>query len=388
MDPIALTSEQEMLQKAVRNFAAKECPSSILRELEKSDLGYSPDHWKKMAELGWLGLIFPEEYGGIGGNFIDLAILYEELGRTLVPSPHFASSVLGGLTLLEAGSEEQKKSILTKVADGEINLTLAVLDEIAEYNPEAITTKAVHQGNGYVINGKKFFVPYAHVANYILCVARTSAAKGAEEGISIFLVNPKISGLTITPLNVIGGEKLFELNFNDVCVMDKDLVGKEGKGWSVISNVIDKAKVALCARMVGGALATLDETVEYAKVRVAFGRPIGSFQANSFKLAERATEIDGAKLLAYRAAWLISEGLAFRKEAAMAKAYLSDVYRRSTIDFVQVHGGYGFMEEYDPQLYYRRAKAEEVLLGDTERNREIIGEFFDKHEEFPKQYLK
>lgn len=385
MDPIALTSEQEMFQKACRSFATKECPSTVLRDLEKSELGYSQEQWKKMAELGWLGLIFPEEYGGIGGNFIDLAILYEELGRNLVPSPHFASALQGGLTLLEAGSEEQKKAILPKVAEGEMNLTLALLDEEGEYETESIKTRAVREGKGYVINGAKVFVPYAHVANLIICAARTGTRKDKDDGISLFIVDAKNPGVSITPIHIIGGEKVFEVVFKDACVLDTDLVGQEGKAWPVIATVIDKAKVALCARMAGAALATLEETIEYAKVRVAFGRPIGAFQANSFKLAERATEIDGAKLLTYRAAWLISEGLPFRKEAAMAKAYISDVYRRSTVDFVQVHGGYGFMEEYDPQLYYRRAKAEEVFLGNTEKNRETIGEYFSQYVAFPKQ---
>jgi len=369
------TEEQVMFRTMARDFMTKECPSTLVRELEESDEGYSLDLWRKIAELGWLGLTFPEKYGGIAGNSLDLAILYDEMGRALFPSPHLPVVVLGGHTILECGSEEQKREFLHRIASGELLLSLALTEAIFSREPVAITTRATAQGDDYSINGAKLFVPNANIADYLVCVARTGDGQAPEEGITLFLVDAHSPGIACTLLKTtseIGHDKQCEVIFQDVKVPKKNILGGLNQGWAPLARVINQATVALCAEMVGGALAVLDMSVEYSKERVAFGRPIGSFQALQHKMANMLVEVDGAWLLTYQAAWMLAEGLPCAKQVAMAKAWTSNAYRRVTADAIQIHGGYGYCSEVDTTLYYRRAKATEFTLGDPRFHRRIV----------------
>jgi len=371
------TEEQVMFRTMARDFMAKECPSTLVRELEESERGYSPELWRKVAELGWLGLTFPEDYGGISGSCLDLAILYDEMGRALFPSPHLPTVVLGGHAILDCGSEEQKQECLPRIADGELLLSLALTEPATRYQPVAITTRAVAQGDDYVINGTKLFVPNANIADYLVCVARTGDGQAPEEGITMFLVDAHSPGLTCTPLKTIseiGHDKQFEVTFDEVKVPKKKVLGELNQGWAPLSRVLNQATVALCAEMVGGAQAVLEMSVEYSKERVAFGRPIGSFQALQHKMADMLIEVDGAWLLTYQAAWMLAEGLPCAKEVAMAKAWTSNAYRRVTAGAIQIHGGYGYCSEVDTTLYYRRAKAAEFALGDPRFHRRIVAQ--------------
>jgi len=356
---------------------AKECPSTLVRELEESDEGHSPELWRKIAELGWLGLTFPENYGGIAGNSLDLAILYDEMGRALFPSPHLPTVVLGGHAILECGSEEQKQQFLPRIAGGELLLSLALSEPATRYEPLAIATRATAQGEDYVINGTKLFVPNANIADYLVCVARTADGKAPEEGITLFLMDTRSPGIACTPLKTIseiGHDRQCEVIFKDVKVPKGNILGGLNQGWAPLAKVLNQATVALCAEMVGGALAVLDMSVEYSKERVAFGRPIGSFQALQHKMANMLVEVDGAWLLTYQAAWMLAEGLPCAKQVAMAKAWTSNAYRRVTADAIQIHGGYGFCSEVDTTLYYRRAKAMEFTLGDPRFHRRIVAQ--------------
>ena len=369
------TEEQVMFRTMARDFMAKECPSTLVRELEESDEGYSPELWRKIAKLGWLGLTFPENHGGSGGDSLDLAILYDEMGRALFPSPHLATVVLGSHTILECGSEEQKHEFLPKIAGGELLLSLALTEPTFWYEPLAINTKATAQGDDYVISGTKLFVPNANIADYLICVARTKNAAAPEEGITLFLVDTHTPGLTCTLLKTIdeiGHDKQCEVVFQDVKVPKNNILGELNRGWAPLAKVINLATVALCAEMVGGAQAVLEMSVEYSKERVAFGRPIGSFQALQHKMANMLIEVDGAWLLTYQAAWMLSQGLPCAKQVAMAKAWTSNAYRRVTAEAIQIHGGYGFCTEVDTTLYYRRAKAAEFALGDPRFHRRIV----------------
>ena len=369
---LGLTEEQEMLKTSARDFLEKECPKQLVRQLDESDKGYSPELWRKMAELGWMGLVFPEKYGGSGGSFLDLIVLLEAMGYNILPGPFLSTVVLGGLTILAAGSEEQKKEFLPKVANGETILTLALTEPSADYNAASIKTKATARNDGYVINGTKLFVPDANAADYILCVARTKEGKNPEDGVAVFLVDAKSPGVKCTLLKTLARDKQCEIIFDNVTVPKKNILGKPDQGWPIVEGAIQKATVAKCAEMVGGAQAALEMAVKYAKERVQFGRPIGSFQAIQHYCANMVTNVDGSRFIAYKAAWEVSEGLPATMDVAIAKAWTSEAYGRVTLLAHQIFGAIGFTMDHDIHLYYRRAKAGEIMFGDGDFQRAIV----------------
>jgi alkylation response protein AidB-like acyl-CoA dehydrogenase len=369
---LGFSEEQEMLRTTARDFLTNECPAELVKQLAEDEKGYSPEMWKKMAELGWMGLTFPEEYDGMGMTFLDLVVLLEEAGRACLPGPYFSTVVLAGYTIMEAASEEQKKELLTKIANGDLIVTLAVTEPSARYEPDAITVKASPDKDDYVINGTKLFVPDANIADYIICVARTKDGTSPEEGLTLFLVDAKSPGISTTLLKTIAGDKQCEVTFEDVRVPKGNIIGELDKGWPVVEKVLEKATVGLCAQMVGGAQKTLDMSVEYAKERVQFGRPIGSFQAIQHYCANMVTDVDGSKYITYEAAWKVSEGLPATMEVSMAKAWVSEAYRRVTLLGHQIHGAIGFCEDHDMPLYFKRAKGSEPTFGDADFHREMV----------------
>ncbi|MDP6099916.1 MAG: acyl-CoA dehydrogenase family protein [Dehalococcoidia bacterium] len=367
---LSLSEDQEMLRKMARDFLANECPKTLVREMEEDEKGYSPELWAKMAEQGWTGLPFPEKYGGVGYSFLDLAVLLEEMGRACLPGPYFSTVVLAGGAIMEAGSEEQKQKLLGEISEGKLIATLALTEPSASYKANDIQVTAAAEGGGHVINGTKLFVPDANVADVMVVVARTGG-QGAE-GLTLFLVDPKASGVSITQLKTIASDKLCEVTFDKVKVGQDAVLGEVGKGWPMVETVLQKAAVAKCAEMVGGAQQVLEMTVNYSKERVQFGRPIGSFQAIQHHCANMAIDVDGSRFISYQAAWMLSEGMPSTKEVAMAKSWTSDAYRRLTALGHQVHGGIGFTKDHDMQLYYRRAKAAEVTFGDGDFHRDVV----------------
>lgn len=370
----ALSEEQEMLRNMSRDFLVNECPKSLVREMEEDEKGYSPELWKKMAELGWMGLVFPEEYGGEGLNFLDLTVLIEELGRALVPGPYLSTVVYCGLSILAAGTDEQKREFLPKIAKGDLTLSLALTEPSATWDAAGVTVMAVPEGDDFVISGTKLFISDAHVADYLLCVARTKESGDKEDGITLFLVDAKSPGISCTPLKTIASDRQFEVVFDKVRVPRKNMLGEPDHGWAVITEMLPKAMLAQCALMVGGAQQVLEMTVNYAKERVQFGRPIGSFQAIQHKCADMAIDVDGCRFITYQAAWKLSEGLPCALEVSMAKAWVSEAYRRTCVEGHQIHGGIGFIKDHDMQLYYRRAKASELMFGDADYHRELVAQ--------------
>lgn len=368
----SLTEEQEMLKKTARDFLEKECPKTMVKKMAEDEEGYSPELWRKMAELGWLGLVFPTKYEGSGGSFLDLVVLLEEMGRALLPSPFFAAVVLGGLYILEAGSKEQKNEFLPKLASGDIILTLALTEPSAGYDAGSIEVQATPQGDDYIINGTKLFTPNAHVADYLLCVARTRNGNRPEEGITTFIVAAQSPGITCTPLKTIGQDHQCEVVFENVMVPKSSIIGKTHNGWVDVEKILQKATVALCADMNGGAQQILNMTVNYARERVQFGRPIGSLQALQHHCANMAVALEASRSLTYEAAWRISQGLPCNMEVSMAKSWASEWYTQISQLGMMIQGGVGFMEDHDLPLYYRRAKATEVILGDADSHREMI----------------
>ncbi len=371
---LALSEEQEMLKQAARDFLTEKCPKSAVREMEASEEGYSPQLWREMAELGWMGLAFPEKYGGAGMSFLDLAVLLEEMGRAALPGPYFSTVVLGGLTILDIGSEEQKEEYLPKIATGELIFTLALTEADGKYKASSIKLEATPEGDSYVLNGTKVFVPDAHIANYLICVARTSEKTRPEEGITLFIVDGKSEGITFNLLKTIANDKLAEVIFDKVKVPKENILGEVDKGWPAVEKIIRRAAVAKCCETLGGIQQVLEMTVEYAKERKQFGRPIGSFQVIQHYLSDMATDVDGSRFVTYQAACMLSQNLPCAKEVAVAKAWTGEASERVTALAHQIHGAIGVTMDHDLHFYTRRARAAQVTFGDADFYREIVAQ--------------
>ncbi len=366
---LSLTEEQEMLRKTARDFLTDKCTQAFVRQMEESQTGYSEDLWRQMADLGWLGLAFPEEYGGGGMSFLDLAVLLEEMGRACLPGPFFSTVILGGLPILDVGSEKQKQAYLPRTIEGDLILTLALLEPGSYmYDASLVTVEATPDGEDYVIEGSKLFVPDAHIADNILCVTRI----GADNGVNILVTDAKNPQVRHTVLDSIGGDKLCEVEFQRLQVSEACVLGDPGRGLSAVQSIIQRAAVAKCCEMVGNVQRVLDMTVDYAKERRQFDRPIGSFQAIQHYCAEMATDVDGARFCAYQAAWMLSEGLPCAKEVAVAKVWMSEASRRVMDLAHQIHGAIGVTIEHGLHYYTRRAKAAELAFGDADFYREQV----------------
>jgi alkylation response protein AidB-like acyl-CoA dehydrogenase len=364
-----LTEEQEMIKKTACDFLADKCPKTFVKQMEESETGYSRELWQEMAELGWMGLAFPEKYGGGDMNFLDLAVLLEEMGRACLPGPFFSTVVLGGLPTLDLGSEEQKQEYLPKLIRGEKIFTLALTEPgYQNYDASSITVKATPDDGNYIINGTKLFVPDAHIADYLICVARTKP----ENGITMFLADAKNPRINCTVLKTVAGDKLCEVVFDQMPVPKANILGQRDQEWSAVQKIIERAAVGKCCEMVGNIQRVLEMTVDYAKERKQFDRPIGSFQIIQHYCADMATDIDGARFSTYQAAWMLSEGLPCTKEVAIAKAWIGEASQRVVALAHQIHGAIGVTIEHDLHFYTRRAKAAELAFGDANFYREVV----------------
>lgn len=348
-----VSDEQEMLREMVRGVCGKYCPLETVRALEDDPKGYADELWKQLAELGLVGLLIPEADGGQGQSLLDAAIVYEEFGRALVPSPHFVSSVLSARALLEAGSEAQKSEWLPRIASGEAVFAPGWLEPRRGYGPLGVQLRAEPEGEEVVLSGTKLHAVFAGAADRWIVLARTG--EGAEE-IDLFLVDPKTPGITLSQRRNLGSESTFRVDFERVRVPVGNRLGEPGRGWAVWDRVMLEGIVLVAAQAVGGARRALELTVAYAGERHQFGKPIGAFQALSHSLADAATAIEGGATLVHEAAWAHSEGKDVSKLAPMAKLFMGQAYRDVTAACQQVWGGVGFTIEYDIQLYFRRAK--------------------------------
>jgi alkylation response protein AidB-like acyl-CoA dehydrogenase len=370
-----ITKEQKQMQKAAREFLKKECSSEFVRELEESEIGFSDRLWKKMAELDWMALVIPEEYEGVGGNLMDLILMLEEMGRACLSGPYFSTVVTGGLGITEFGSDFQKKTYLSKIADARMKVTLALSEPgSTRWDPFMISLNAQQEGSGYVLNGIKLFVPDAHVADYAICVARTSGSGNDRSGITLFLVDLGSTGISMKPLKTIAGDKQFEVTFANVIVDDKSILGELNRGGDCLEFLLNSAAVCKSAEMVGGAQKVLEMASDYAKVRSQFGKQIGSFQAIQHHCANMLIALEGARFMTYKAAWLLDNAEPCNKAIAIAKSWTSDAYRQIVALGHQVQGGAAFMEEHDMQLFSRRAAAAAVAYGDSHYHREKVAQ--------------
>ncbi len=361
-----LSESQEMLRKIARDFFADKLPKTLVKEVTGTEKGYPADLWKDMAELGWMGLILPEEYGGSEANFADLGILIEEMGRACMPGPFFSTVVLGAPLVLDAGNAAQKKSILPRVARGEIILTVAFAEAQALYDTASYQAEAVKAGDAYVINGTKLFVPDAHVADYIICAAKTGRRA------TLFLVDARAPGVKSKLLPSLGAERQCEVTFGDVRVSKANILGGLNKAGTYIEKMINQAAAAKCAEMVGGAGQVMEMSVTYAKERVQFGRAIGSQQSIQHHLANMLNDLDECRSVTSRAIWMISEGLPCAREVSVAKCVVNEACRRVAWLGHQIHGAIAFQQDHDMHLYFKQAKVGEVAFGDNGYHGEVI----------------
>ena len=363
----AFSDEQEQLREFVRSFLDDKSDEAAVREQMATDQGYDEAVWGQMAEqMGLQALIIPEEYGGQGYGYVELIVVLEEMGRALLCAPYFSSVVLAANTLIHSGDEAAKAELLPQIAGGTI-ATLAFTEENGKWDESGITMQATASGDGHTLDGTKMYVLDGHTADIILVAARTDA------GVSLFQVAADADGLTRTALATMDQtRKQARLDFAGT---PATLVGEEGKGWDVLSTVLDLAAVALAAEQVGGAQMCLDMAVEYAKVRVQFGRPIGSFQAIKHKCADMLLEVESAKSAAYYAGWCAAEmNDELPSTASLAKAYCSEAYFHAAAENIQIHGGIGFTWEHPAHLYFKRAKSSELLFGDPTYHRELLAQ--------------
>lgn len=358
----ALNDEQEMLKKSACDFLKSECPKSVVRQLEESDSGYSGQLWKKMAQLGWMGILIPEEYGGVGRTLIEEAVLFEEFGRAAMPGPMFAT-LMGTLVVLEGAAEGLKKNLLTRVAAGDLVLTLAIDEPEAACDPRFVITRATRKGGAYALSGTKLFVPFAHIAGCLLVVARTAGVPGDEKGIAAFAVDGETPGISLTAMKTFAPDKQFQVDFDGASVSSDRAVRKPGGVVSMINAVFEKATAVQCASMVGGAQQELEMTAEYTKKRIQFGRPIGTFQAVQHRLADMFIDVQAARLTTYQVVWRLSEGIPAARELAIAKAVTGRACQRVAFSAQQLHGGIGVDMDGDLHFYYLREKALELTLG-------------------------
>jgi len=367
-----LSEEQRILKKSAKDFFARELARRTGPADPRGEDARLRDLLRKMAELGWTGLLLPEEYGGSGASFLELTLLLEEMGYHLCPGPFFSSVVLGGLPVLAAGSEDQKKNLLPRLASGDLLITLAFHEPGAGLDAASIQAGAVREGAGTLLSGTKTFVPDAQLADFFLWVARTEETRSPENGVTVFIVDARSTGVCCTPLKTLARDNPFEVTLDRVRVHPDMVLGEVNRGWPVVENTIEKAGLARAAEMLGGAQAVLDMALTYAKERVQFDRPIGSFQVIQHLFADMWIDIQGSRNLLYHAAWKVSRAMPAAKEIAMAKARIGEVYRRVTVSGHQVFGGIGFTMEHTMHEYHRRSISGELTFGDGAFQREKV----------------
>ena len=360
--------EEQMVKNLAREFLEAECPPSLAREMEKDNLGYPPELWKKISDLGWFGMSLPESYGGQGLPLSYLGLISEELGRVIAPVP-FHSTMVAALTIAADGTDQQKQSILPHISSGDMILTWAFQELNPKLNPESIRTTATETDGGYVINGTKMFVDNYVAADKILVTCRTSPATERSSGLSMFIIDTNLSGMIETPLVTIAKDKQSKVTFEGVKISKDALVGELDQGWNIAVDMLDRGTALLCAQMVGAARKVIEIGIEYAKNRVAFGRPIGAFQSVQHMCADMTIWVDGAQKLTYEALWKMDEGIPASVDVSQAKAFCNDKCQAAVRSSQVLHGGMGFMMEFDLHLWYRRVCAWTMRLGTSFEHR-------------------
>lgn len=369
-----LPNEQEqMVKNLAREFLEAECPPRLARAMEKDDLGYPPELWRKMADLGWLGISLPEEYGGQGLPLTYLGIILEEMGRAIAPAP-LHSTAVAALTLARQGTAEQRRQLLPAVSRGDLVLTWAFSEADPRYRPETVQATATPDGADFVLSGGKNFVDNFNAAAQCLVVCRTAPATAENAGLSLLLVDSASPGVSHTPLTTLAKDKQSKVAFDQVRVPQSNLVGELHQGWPAAREMLELATALLCAQMVGAARKDAEMGIEYAKNRAAFGRPIAAFQSIQHICADMILWVDGGQLLTYEALWKMDQGLPAGVEVSQAKAFCNDKLEAVVRSSQVIHGGMGFMMEFDLHLWFRRVTAWTLRLGTSFEHRAKIAQ--------------
>ncbi|MCP4752687.1 MAG: acyl-CoA/acyl-ACP dehydrogenase [Proteobacteria bacterium] len=362
-----LNTEQRILKNSARDFLKKECPRTLIREVRDSEEDFPKKLWKKMAQLGWMGVGISEEYDGTGGDFLDLTILVEAMGEACLPAPFFSTVVVAGTALQLSSAEALKKELLPRIADGKLVFSFALIEPGNTYGYENIETAAVRQGDDFVLDGTKLFVEYAASSDFILTVARV-----ADEGLGIFLVETKSSGVETKKFETLDYAKQCQVILSGVNVPGKYLLALGEEAEKLLRVLEERGSVAKCAEMLGGMQPALDMSVSYAKERVQFDVPIGTFQAVQHHCANMAIEVSSSRYITSLAAWKIAQGLPATKEAAMAKSYTNTASNRVVKLGHQIHAAISYCDEHDMHLFLRRCKAAAVAFGDADYQLEKV----------------
>lgn len=355
------SAEQVMLKETVRDVLARECPLSVVRELEDDPIGYPPSLWATFQELDLVGILLPEEYGGSGMSLIEGVAIYEELGRALAPTPHLVSAVIAGGAIAKGGSETMKAELLPGIAAGTSIYSVAWLEPENGFGPKGIEVAATPSGDGFTISGVKRHVAFAKAADHVVVVARTGA--GAED-VDLFVVATDAPGVSMRQQTTIASDCQYEVTFDGVAVRAEDRIGAAQTGWAIFERVLREAWILSGALAVGGAQYALEITVQYAKDRKQFDKPLGAFQSLAHYMADDATNLDGAEQLVHEAAWASAAGRPITQLAPMAKLFACRTFRDMTANSQQIFGGIGFTVEFDIQLYFRRAKSLQLSWAD------------------------
>ena len=363
-----LTEEEGMVREIARRFLEAECPPKLVRAMEKDPLGYPPSLWKQAAELGWQGMSLPEQYGGSALPLVYLGLVMEEVGRALAPLP-LLCTVVTARAIANAGPGAMRTAILPGVAAGDTVLTWAFSERDPRLLAETVKTRAVADGDAYVINGTKMFVDNFVVAGHCLVACRTAPASAAHAGLTLFLVDSKSAGLSQEPLVTLAKDKVSAVTFTNVRVPASSMVGELHQGAPIIERLLEEATALLCAQMLGATRKDSEMAVEWAKYRRAFNQPIGAFQSIQHMCADMLLWIDGGNLLTYEALWKMDQGLSGAVEASQAKAFCNEKCEAVVRICQGIHGGIGFMMEFDLQLWYRRVCAWTMRLGTAYEHR-------------------
>ena len=360
---------QEMIRKSATQFLAKEVPFDMVRELEESDEGYSTALWQKMRGIGWLDLLIPEAYGGFGSDFTDMVIVMEALGKRVVPSPFFATVILGGLTIMEGATEAQKRKLLPKIGDGSLRVALAQYEKEGSYHPSGVKMKAKEKEGGFELSGVKMFVSDANIADKLIVAARCGED---DDGLTLFLVDRDARGLSVEKLPTIAKDNTCAVTFDAVQIPKENILGTPGTGWEVLEKMYVRATVAKSAEMIGACKTCIDMTTQYTKQRVQYGKPIGGNQALQHFMANMQIAYDTIHEYLYRVACMIDNGEDAAMEASILKAGANENFKFISERAIQLHGAIGTTREYDIALFFRRAKSWEFVCGDTDYHYEQI----------------
>ncbi len=370
-----LTEDEELLRKTALDFLRRDAPKDVVQELQATDTGVTDDLWQKAVDMGWLGMIIPEQYDGTGFPLTSAGVLFEALGSAPLPGPHFSSGILGSLIVLETGNDEQKQQLLPAVARGEQILTLAMTEPEYSWDPELIRTTAKATKDDYVLNGVKLYTMDAEAATTLIVVARTEETSEASKGISLFLVDSETEGVSIQRQPGFLAGRTFEVNFNSVTVPRSSMLGEPDSGWPMLEGAINRAIPVLCASKVGGCQAVIDMTLEYSRIRVQFGQPIGRFQRVQDMLIEMVTLADAARWATYEALWKLDTNADADESVHLAKALASHAYWEVCTLGHQVFSGIGYSRESPLSFHTRASRSLHHFLGEPSHHRRWLADF-------------